>query len=129
MQRKEVYASTGPRTTVRFFGGWDYVAEDALRPDLARVGYAKGVPMGGYLSRAPDGKVPSFLIRALKDPDGAHLDRVQVIKGWRDARGKLHEKVYNVALSDDRKEDSAGKVEPVGNTVDVADASYTNLHS
>lgn len=126
MRRKEVYASTGPRITVRFFGGWDYSAADAARPDLARVGYAGGVPMGGDLTQAPDGKAPSFLIRAVKDPDGANLDRVQVIKGWRDEDGELHEAIYNVALSDGRTENAQGEVEAVGSTVDVADASYTN---
>ena len=126
MLRKEVYASTGPRITVRFFGGWDYTADDAVRPDLARVGYAKGVPMGGDLTKAPKGKVPRFLIWAVRDPDGANLDRVQVIKGWRDKDGKLHEKIYNVALSDQRTVGSDGNVKPVGSTVDVKDASYTN---
>ena len=126
MQRKEVYASTGPRITLRFFGGWSYVPDDALRPDLARIGYAGGVPMGGDLAQAPEGQSPRFLIRAVKDPDGANLDRVQVIKGWRDADGALHEKIYNVALSDGRMVNRNGKVKPVGSTVDVADASYTN---
>ncbi len=126
MRRKEVYASTGPRMIVRFFGGWDYVSDDALRPDLAGIGYAKGVPMGGDLTHGPEGKPPSFLIRAVKDPDGANLDRVQVIKGWHDKEGELHEKIYNVALSDGRKEDGSGNVRPVGSTVDVENASYTN---
>jgi hypothetical protein len=126
MRRKEVYASTGPRMIVRFFGGWDYVSDDALRPDLARIGYTKGVPMGGDLTKRPEGISPTFLIGAVKDPDGANLDRVQVIKGWFDKNSVLHEKVYNVALSDDRKEDRNGKVKPVGNTVDVKNASYTN---
>ncbi len=126
MKRKEVYASTGPRIVVRFFGGWDYEHDDATRPDLARVGYAKGVPMGGDLTAAPTGKAPSFLIRGVKDPDGANLDRLQVIKGWRDSTGTLREKIYNVALSDDRQENGKGKVDPVGNTVDVQNASYTN---
>ena len=126
MKRKEVYASTGPRITARFFGGWDYQTDDAFRPDLAKIGYKKGVPMGGDLTRAPKGKAPSFLIRAVKEPDGANLDRVQVIKGWRDQNGELHEKIYNVALSDNRKPSWRGKVKPVGNTVDIADASYTN---
>ncbi|MDE0224689.1 MAG: DUF3604 domain-containing protein [Gammaproteobacteria bacterium] len=126
MRRKEVYASTGPRITVRFFGGWDYSAADAVGPDLARVGYAKGVPMGGDLTEAPEGRAPSFIVRAVKDPDGANLDRVQVIKGWRDEDGELHEKIYNVVLSDGRTENPDGEVESVGNTVDVADASYTN---
>ena len=126
IRRREVYASTGPRITVRFFGGWDYEPDDAMRPDLARIGYAKGIPMGGDLTQAPGESAPSFLIRAVKDPDGANLDRVQVIKGWRDSDGKLHEKVYNVALSDGREEDAGGQVMPVGNTVDVKDASYRN---
>ena len=126
MKRKEVYASTGPRMTVRFFGGWGYQSEDAFKPNLAQIGYEKGVPMGGDLTNAPKGKAPSFLIRAVKDPSGANLDRVQVIKGWHDQKGELHEKIYNVALSDNRKENWNGKVKPVGNTVDVADASYTN---
>ena len=126
MKRKEVYASTGPRITLRFFGGWDYLDDDAYKPDLALIGYEKGVPMGGDLTQAPKGKAPSFLIRAVKDPDGANLDRVQVIKGWRDEKGELHEKIYNVALSDSRKVGWNGKVKPVGSTVDIADASYTN---
>ena len=126
MKRKEVYASTGPRMTVRFFGGWDYQNDDAFKPDLAKIGYEKGVPMGGDLTNAPDGLSPTFLIRAAKDPDGANLDRVQVIKGWHDTNGELFEKIYNVALSDNRKHNWRGKVKPVGNTVNVADASYTN---
>ena len=126
MKRKEVYASTGPRIRVRFFGGWDYEKNDALKPNLASIGYKKGVPMGGDLNHAPRGKSPNFLIRAVRDPDGANLDRVQVIKGWHDKNGKLHEKIYNVALSDDRKENWKGKVKPVGTTVDIKDASYSN---
>jgi len=126
MKRKEVYATTGPRMTVRFFGGWDYETNDAQKPDLASIGYSKGVPMGGDLTNAPIGKLPRFLIRAVKDPDGANLDRMQVIKGWHDKNGELHEKVYNVALSDGRKENRKGKVKPAGNTVNIEDASYTN---
>jgi hypothetical protein len=126
MKRKETYATTGPRMTVRFFGGWDYETDDATRADLAQVGYAKGVPMGGDLAHAPDGTSPRFLIRAAMDPDGAHLDRAQIVKGWRDSAGELHEKIYNVALSDGREEDEDGTVVPVGNTVDVPKASYTN---
>ena len=121
MRRREVYASTGPRINVRFFGGWDYALQDATRPDLAQLGYAKGVPMGSDLTTAPSKKAPNFLIRAVKDPDGANLDRVQVIKGWLDNKGKLHEKVYNVILSDGRENN-----EPVGNTVNLEIASYTN---
>jgi hypothetical protein len=126
MERKEVYATTGPRMTVRFFGGWDYVLEDATQPDPAKAGYAKGVPMGGDLTRAPAGKSPTFLLRAVKDPDGANLDRMQIIKGWRGKESGLQEKIYNVALSDGRTVDDTGKAKPVGNTVDVAKVSYTN---
>ena len=126
MKRKEVYASTGPRMTVRFFGGWNYQSNDAFKPDLADIGYTKGVPMGGDLTHAPDNKSPQFLIRAVKDPRGANLDRVQVIKGWHDSKGELHEKIYDVALSDNRKPNWRGKVKPVGNTVELSGATYTN---
>lgn len=126
MKRKEVYATTGPRIKLRFFGGWDYQTNDALSPDIARIGYNKGVPMGGDLTQAPKEKSPTFLICATKDPDGANLDRVQVIKGWSDKHGKLHEKIYNVALSDGRKENPGDGIKPVGNTVDIREASYTN---
>ena len=126
MKRKEVYASTGPRITVRFFAGWDFKSDDAFSPNLASIGYQKGVPMGGDLSNAPNNKSPQFLIRAVKDPDGANLDRVQVIKGWHDAKGELHEKIYNVAMSDNRKTNWRGNVKPVGSTVNIESASYTN---
>ena len=126
MRRREVYSTTGPRMTVRFYGGWDFAPGDAAGPDLAGIGYAKGVPMGGDLTQGPDGGSPSFLIRAVRDPDGANLDRIQVIKGWRDAEGKLHERIHNVALSDGRKADAAGNAPAVGSTVNVKDASYTN---
>ncbi len=126
MKRKEVYASTGPRITVRFFGGWNYNEDDAFKPDLATIGYANGVPMGGDIVNAPVGKSPKFLIRAVRDPDGANLDRVQVIKGWRIDSGELKERVYDVALSDNRKLGRNGKAKVVGSTVDIGDASYTN---
>ena len=127
MARKEVYATTGNRLRVRVFGGWDFDPSEVQRPDFARQGYARGVPMGGDLSRAPKGKAPGFMIRALRDPDGANLDRIQVIKGWVDAKGNTREKIYDVAVSDGRKIDKDGRCKtPVGNTVDVADASYTN---
>jgi hypothetical protein len=126
MQRKEVYATTGPRMVVRFFGGFDFEPGDAENRMPAKVGYTKGVPMGGDLSKAPVGKVPTFLVAALKDPIGANLDRYQIVKGWLDAEGNLHEKVYDVAWSGGRKAGNDGKVPPVGDTVDVANASYTN---
>ncbi|HSA86580.1 MAG TPA: DUF3604 domain-containing protein [Nitrospira sp.] len=126
MARKEVYATTGTRLVVRLFGGFDFTAKDLDRSDFAEHGYQKGVPMGGDLKAAPTGKTPSFLIRAVRDPDGANLDRVQVVKGWLDAAGKTHEKAYDVAWSGSRKPGKNGKLPPVGNTVNVKEATYTN---
>ena len=126
MKRKETYATTGPRMIVRFFGGWDFEEKDAQNRMPARIGYTKGVPMGGDLHAAPAGKSPTFLVAALKDPIGANLDRIQIIKGWLDKAGKTQEKVYDVVWSGDRKPGSDGKVPLVGNTVDVPDATYTN---
>jgi hypothetical protein len=126
MKRKEVYATTGPRMVVRMFGGFDFVEEDAKRHDIAAIGYAKGVPMGGDLTKAPKGKAPTLLVSALKDANGANLDRIQIVKGWLDANGELHEKIYDVAVSDGRKI-SRGKVKKtVGSTVDLSTATYTN---
>jgi hypothetical protein len=126
MKRKEVYATTGPRMTVRLFGGFDFDQRDAQSRQLAQAGYTKGVPMGGDLSNAPSGKAPTFLVAALKDPTGANLDRYQIIKGWLDKNGETHEKIYDVAWSGDRKPGTDGKLPAVGNTVDVENASYTN---
>ena len=129
MQRRETYGTTGPRMFVRFFGGWDIEPKDAHDRLPAAIGYAKGVPMGGDLRQAPAGKAPSFLVAALKDPIGANLDRIQIIKGWLDAKGEVHEKVYDVAWGDagKRKPDAkTGKLPPVGSTVDVANATWTN---
>jgi len=126
MARKEVYATTGTRLLVRVFGGYDFTAKDLERSDFAEQGYKRGVPMGGDLKAAPAGKVPSFLVRAVRDADGANLDRIQVIKGWLDASGNTHEKVYDVAWSGNRKPGKDGKLAPVGNTVNVKDATYTN---
>ena len=121
MQRKEVYATTGPRMIVRFFGGFDFEAADARNRMPAVIGYGKGVPMGGDLSQAPAGKAPTFLVAALKDPIGANLDRIQVVKGWLDKAGELQEKVYDVVWAGPRRPDpGTGKLPPVGNTVDVA---------
>lgn len=126
MQRKETYATTGSRMAVRFFGGWDFDKADANTRNPATTGYTKGVPMGGDLHAAPAGKSPSFLVAALRDPIGANLDRLQVIKGWLDAKGELHEKVYDVAWSGDRKPGADGKVPSVGSTVDVENATWSN---
>jgi hypothetical protein len=126
MERREVYATTGPRMLVRFFGGWDFTPEDANTRSPAAVGYAKGVPMGGEMKSAPAGKSPTFLVAALKDPIGANLDRIQIVKGWIDAGGDLHEKIYNVAWGGDRTPEADGKLPPVGNTVDVKNAVWTN---
>lgn len=126
-RRREVYATTGTRITVRMFGGWDFEASDVHRADYAGIGYAKGVPMGADLSHAPKGKAPVFMVTAAKDPDGANLDRIQIIKGWLDAEGQLREKIYDVALSDGREVDPAtGKAPSVGNTVNIQTATYSN---
>jgi hypothetical protein len=126
LARKEVYATTGPRILVRVFGGWGFDKSDLDRSDFAKYGYDKGVPMGGDLSNAPKDGKPGLLIRALRDPEGANLERVQVIKGWVDAGGTSHEQVYDVAWSGGRKPGQDGKLPPVGSTVNGADASYTN---
>ena len=126
MKRKETYATTGPRMTVRFFGGWDFDEEDTKSRLPAGVGYAKGVPMGGDLSGDAQGKTPSFIVAAMKDPYSGNLDRIQIIKGWLDSNGELQEKVYDVVWSGNRKAGSDGKLPPVGNTVDVENAVWSN---
>jgi hypothetical protein len=127
MQRKEVYATTGPRISVRMFGGWDFTEQDLNSRMPAVVGYQKGSPMGGDLRVMPEGaKAPSFMVYALRDPIGANLDRIQIVKGWLDKDGNMREKVYDVAWSGERVADANGKVPAVGNTVDVANANWTN---
>ena len=128
MQRKETYATTGTRILVRFFGGWDYGKDEVYRPDAVAIGYRKGVPMGGDLPKAANGKkAPVFMVGALKDTWSGNLDRIQIVKGWVDGRGKRHERIYDVAVSDGREIDADGRcTTPVGNTVNVADASYLN---
>jgi hypothetical protein len=127
MKRKEVYATTGTRIRVRVFAGWDFETDDVSRPDFVPQGYRRGVPMGGDLRDAPSGQVPTFMIQALRDPDGANLDRVQIIKGWLDADGETHERIYDVAVSDGRQIGADGRARtPVGNTVDIATATFTN---
>jgi hypothetical protein len=125
MARKETYATTGTRMIVRLFGGYDFEADDLRNRIPANIGYSKGVPMGGDLA-ASKGKAPSFMVIALKDPIGANLDRIQIVKGWIDSNGEAHEKVYNVAWSGDRKVDKNGKLPAVGNTVDLEAATWTN---
>ena len=127
MKRREVYATTGSRIEVRFFGGWTFEEDDIYSPNYLDRGYSAGVPMGGDLTEAPKNTAPSFMIAAVKDPDGANLDRVQVVKGWLDKKGELHEKVYDVAWSGLRKIDiESGKLPAVGNTVDAESATYKN---
>ena len=126
LYRRETYATTGTRMIVRFFGGWEFDKADAKTRNPAGPGYGKGVPMGGDLSNAPNGKAPTFLVAALKDPIGANLDRVQIVKGWLDAQGELHEKVYDVVWDGNRKPDAKGKLQAVGSTVDLANATWTN---
>lgn len=129
MKRKETYATTGSRMTVRFFGGWEFTADDATSRLPATVGYAKGVPMGGDLRPlpgAPAGKKPTFLVAAMKDALSGNLDRIQIVKGWLDKNGKAQERVYDVVWSGDRKPGANGKLPPVGNTVDVKKATWKN---
>jgi hypothetical protein len=125
MQRRETYATTGPRIVVRFFAGWDFSASD-LQEDWEESAYERGVPMGGSLGAAPAGRAPSFLVFASKQQDGANLDRVQIVKGWVDAQGETHEKVYDVAWSGTRQQNGEGKLPAVGNTVDLGEATYDN---
>jgi hypothetical protein len=125
-RRREVYGTTGPRIKVRFFGGYGFTAEDAQSRDVAATGYARGVPMGSDLTRAADGAAPSFLVWAVKDPVGANLDRIQIVKGWLGSDGKAREKVFDVAWSGDRTRNANGRLTPVGDTVDPASASYKN---
>lgn len=125
MMRREVYATTGPRIQVRFFGGWDFTAAD-LKTNMVKAGYTRGVPMGADLKPGA-AKAPSFIVSALKDPAAGNLDRAQVIKGWVDASGKLHEKIFDVVWSEPaRRKLSGGKLTPVGDTVNLTNATYTN---
>ncbi len=123
-KRKEVYATTGPRMIVRVFAGWDFEADEVHRPDFAAEGYARGVPMGADLFAGPKGASPTLVVRALRDPDGANLDRIQVVKGWVDSKGKAHTKVFEAGWAGDRKLDRKGRLPAVGNTVNGA--GYTN---
>jgi hypothetical protein len=128
MQKKEAYATTGTRIVVRLFGGWDYAEDEVYRPDAVSIGYSKGVPMGGDLEGKPSGKkAPVFMVGAMKDPWSGNLDRIQIIKGWIDKGGKRQERIYDVAVSDGRTIDADGRCRtPVGDTVDVENATYLN---
>ena len=128
MARKEVFGTSGTRMTVRMYGGYDYTGADIKAADWAKAACAKGVPMGGDLAAAAEGQVPTFLVQARKDPDGANLDRIQVVKGWLDAAGKTHEQVFDVSWSDadKRPRGANGKVPSVGSSVNEREATYTN---
>ena len=126
MKRRETYATRGPRIQVRLFGGWNFTGEDIESADLAIIGYAGGVPMGGELNRAPEGTAPHFLIRASRGPLDHNLDRIQVIKGWTDASGQAQEKIFNVAWSGDRQLATDGRLPPVGNTADISSGKTDN---
>jgi hypothetical protein len=127
LQRKETFATSGPRISVRFFGGWHFSEKNLELADMVTQAYATGVPMGGELKSAPEDKVPGFLVMASKDPEGANLDRVQIIKAWVDQQGVSHEKVYDIVAADGRIVDSTtGTLAPVGNTVDSSNATYQN---
>jgi hypothetical protein len=126
LRRRETYGTTGSRLTVRFFGGWSFSPGDARSQVLADVGYAKGVPMGGVLGERGKARAPSFLVAAQRDAVGANLDRIQVVKGWVGDDGKPRERIYNVAWGGERALDASGSLPPVGNTVDIASATWTN---
>ena len=125
-KRKEVYATTGPRLRVQVFAGWAFQQQAVRSPNFAQIGYQHGVPMGGNLTQAPLGRSPHLLIRAVKDPKGANLDRVQVIKGWVGAQGNEHEKIFNVVWSGERSLDAQGRLSALPSTVDVTTGRYTN---
>jgi hypothetical protein len=127
LMRKEIFATTGTRMRVRLFAGWDFAPGEELVPDFSGIGYTRGVPMGGRLTSPPEGAAPTFLVRAQRDPDWANLDRIQIIKGWIDADGTTQERIYDVAVSDGREIGADGRArEPVGNTVDIPTATFTN---
>lgn len=125
-RRREVYATSGPRMSVRMFAGFGFSAGDEAARNFADIAYRKGVPMGGTLSQSANGVAPKFVIHAVKDPDAANLDRVQMIKGWIDKSGETHEKIYEIVWSGNRQKHTDGSLPAVGNTVDLKTARYTN---
>jgi hypothetical protein len=128
MKRKETYGTSGTMIRLRFFGGWDYAKGLVEDKDFVKKAYKNGVAMGGDLPKKPSSaKAPTYAVWALKDPESGNLDRIQIIKGFINRWGRTDEKIYDVALSDGRKADAkTGKIAPVGNTVDVKKATYTN---
>ena len=128
MKRREVYASTGPRIVLRIFAGWDFLPGDVYSPNFVDIGYSQGVPMGSTMKKAPGNAAPGFMVMAAKDPHAANLDRIQIIKGWLDEKGVAQEKIFDIALSDNREVNTLSKKAPaVGNTVNVSEATYSNI--
>jgi hypothetical protein len=128
MKRRETYATTGPRIQVRLFAGWDFTLADAQSSEIASIGYAKGVPMGGELTAAPEETAPHFLLHAIRGPINHNLDRIQIVKGWTDASGKAKERIFNAAWSGDRQldGDGDGKLPTVGSTANIRTGKTTN---
>ena len=126
-KRKEVYATTGPRIRVRFFGGWHFKSKNASRADMVNIGYVYGHPMGSDLTKAPADEAPKFLMYAVRDPKGANLDRMQIVKGWVDADDQAHEKIYDVALAGARQYDEQGRALPLASTVDLTTGNHANI--
>jgi Protein of unknown function (DUF3604) len=125
LKARETFATSGPRIKVRFFGQFGKLVAPTSAQSLVEMGYALGVPMGGML-KGPAKGAPSFTLWATKEPDGANIDRIQVVKGWVDGKGEPHDQVFDVVWSGKRTRNTKGKVPPVGNTVDLAKATYTN---
>jgi hypothetical protein len=128
MARREVFGTTGTRLQIRVFGGYGFGSDDLSQTDLATKGYASGVPMGSDLTDAPEGASPGFLVEAMRDPLGANLDRIQIVKGWLDENGAAQEEVHNVVWSnaDVRALDAQGNLTSVGSTVNEMEATYSN---